>query len=554
MRNFIANDDISIHAVAGTHVVILGFNVSEAARKKLLGFIVERIDITNDNEHRYLYGGPGFPEDMGFKPDETLEALLQVFSWSDFSVKPNQDYNYVLTPVYGELEKPEYRDSVTVTISTEDESSGIHAIYFNRGAAASNAYATRFDNLPPDEVPNNEAYEWLSRGLEEALLAFIAKANDINCGLRGALYEFNYKPVLNGLGRAAHTYGADVKVIYHNRGDENAEPSKANREAIAATQIEDIVIERNTNSFIAHNKFIVLLRNGQPVEVWTGSTNITEGGIYGQSNVGHVVRDPKIAQTYLDYWEELSKDPEAKDLRKWTDINTPLPDEDSKDPYIKPIFSPRGDSSALEWYGKQIEQADQSVFLTAAFGVSGLADAFKTPNDNALRYILMESKGSGSTYDDIKVVGSNRIALCGSKAQNEFEDLLEEQYGSKGTKGLNSHVFYVHTKYMLVNPLTDDPLIISGSANFSNASTKENDENMVIIRGNTRLADIFLGEYMRQFNYYYYRQFNKKIVDIDGDTTLHGKFIVNDDSWTDSYFVEGSSNMKERLLFAQTNL
>ena len=42
----------------------------------------------------------------------------------------------------------------------------------DRGAAASQAYARRFKNRPPDRRRNPEAYPWLSRGLEEALLAF----------------------------------------------------------------------------------------------------------------------------------------------------------------------------------------------------------------------------------------------------------------------------------------------------------------------------------------------------------------------------------------------
>ena len=39
---------------------------------------------------------------------------------------------------------------------------------------------------------------------------------------------------------------------------------------------------------------MVLLKGQQqtPAEVWTGSTNISDGGIHGQTNVGHWVRDP----------------------------------------------------------------------------------------------------------------------------------------------------------------------------------------------------------------------------------------------------------------------
>jgi hypothetical protein len=78
-------------------------------------------------------------------------------------------------------------------------SAPVHTIAFNRGAASSQAYATHFGNKPPNEVPRREAYRWLSRDLEEALLAFIGQASESSWTLRGPLYEFSYPPVLEAL-------------------------------------------------------------------------------------------------------------------------------------------------------------------------------------------------------------------------------------------------------------------------------------------------------------------------------------------------------------------
>ena len=72
--------------------------------------------------------------------------------------------------------------------------------------------------------------------------------------------------------------------------------------------------------------------------------------------------------------------------------------------------------------------------------------------------------------------------------------------------GLNSHVRFVHNKFMLIDPLSDDPIVVGGSANFSDASTRRNDENMVITRGNTRVADIYLGEFMRLYSHHAFRE------------------------------------------------
>jgi hypothetical protein len=65
---------------------------------------------------------------------------------------------------------------------------------------------------------------------------------------------------------------------------------------------------------ISHNKFVILLKDGEPLEVWSGSTNVTEGGIYGHANVGHRIGDRKVAAAYLDYWMQISLNPSRPDI------------------------------------------------------------------------------------------------------------------------------------------------------------------------------------------------------------------------------------------------
>ena len=56
-----------------------------------------------------------------------------------------------------------------------------------------------------------------------------------------------------------------------------------------------------------------------------------------------------------------------------------------------------------------------------------------------------------------------------------------------------------------MDPLGADPIVVTGSANFSKASTTDNDENMLLIRGNKRVADIYFTEFNRLFNHYYFQ-------------------------------------------------
>src|SRR2546425_1012327 len=71
--------------------------------------------------------------------------------------------------------------------------------------------------------------------------------------------------------------------------------------------------------------------------------------------------------------------------------------------------------------------------------------------------------------------------------------LKEELYRPKN----DGFVFFIHTKFLLIDPLSDDPLVCSGSANFSTGSLLQNDENMLLIRGDTRVADIYMTEFDR---------------------------------------------------------
>jgi len=527
---------VSLNVIAGTHVVLLCLDVDTDARKELLGFFLNRTDsITEELIH--LRGSKEF--EGGSKEDT---KLIQAFLWGDYTAIPNTKYEYSATPVYGTPSNMRYGDEITIEISTENPDSGTHGVFFNRGTVGQ-AYAKKFKNKNPEKVPNNEAYRWLSRGLEEAMLAFIGEAKNKDYALRVAAYEFDHIPVIQALYDAS-IKGVDVKIVYDRskRGPwENTDKAIVN-----VPGVEKLMIPRTANSSIKHNKYIVLLYKGKPKEVWMGSTNFTKGGIFGQSNVGHIVRDEKIAEAYFEYWARLSKDPQMKEIRPLNESHTPTPKKGVAKG-ITPIFSPRPDLSVLEWYGKQIKDAKQSIGFTAAFGVNQDFATIMSRENNALRYILLEHEGN--TFNDFKDTPNNRIALGAILHEEDIEEEGLKDWEAEHLTGLNDHVKYLHTKYLFIDPLTEDPILITGSANFSEASTKNNDENMIIIRGNTRVVDIYLTEFMRLFNHY---KFRDQIANHGLDEVYFSDHLAEDNSWTNIYFKEGTQHYMERELFKGT--
>ena len=545
MRTTKKKSGIRVQAISGTHVVVLGMSATKTARKKLLGFAIRRHDLTEDE--RYWLRGQKTFEDVEPNPDagqsfSLLEHPIQSFRWADYTAKPNHEYEYEIVPMRGAPKNLVAGDPVTVKISTESEGreGETHDVYFNRGVAGSQAYARRFKNKKPDDLPPQEskkALEWLSRGLEEALLTFIETASGSAFGLRAAVYEFNHDPILDAFKRA-HDDGADVHIIYDAR---KKHPQASTRKALRRAGIPaTITTKRETGSAIAHNKFVVLLKNDKPIAVWTGSTNLTRSGMYGQSNVGHIVRDPTIAQAYLDYWNELSADPNYPPLRAWNQALTADPTDFPKQGTTV-LFSPRKGLGTLEWYAEMLGKAQASAHMTAAFGVHDLFENVLGKRKKHLRYVLLERRDEDQdTWTRDKDV---RTAIGSKISGDALFGWLHEQL-----TGFGVHVRYIHNKFMLIDPLSDDPVVITGSANFSPASTTYNDENMLVIRGDTRVADIYLGEFMRLFSHHYFRELARKQQ--GEEASIRKLYLEPTDKWTSEYFKPYSVKSKERQLFS----
>lgn len=507
-------DDFKVLAISGTYVVTLGYHLPENLCNGLLGFSIHRKS-DQDNKAFYLEGmkcfaetDPGFPAGSLYPTDK---QPIQGFQWADYSAEPGVTYTYTVAALKGSpANLTEFR-SVSIEITTEKPDSVHHDVYFNRGTAASQEYQRRFgDKKPKDVIPKEAAFAWLSRGLYEAMTKFV---NDTVAGvhsLRIAAYEFNYEPFLEILKEVSDKLG-DVQIVYDAR---KADPRDKNEAAISNTGIGSICTPRKQGvSYISHNKFIVKLENGTPVEVWTGGTNFSEGGIFGHSNVAHVVKDADIAKKYLDYWDTLHADLKMGPMKKKVEELTGIP----SNPPIEGtslVFSPRTNLDALNYYADLATQASGGLFMTFAFGMNKVFKDVYRNSQAPFRLALLERKtrsykkaqaaeqaADEQEIQDLRNMPENVFAIGNFIRTNKFDGWVEEHLSD-----LNPMVKYIHNKFMLIDPFSDDPTVIAGSANFSDASTTNNDENMVVVKGNKRVADIYLGEFMRLFSHYSFRE------------------------------------------------
>ena len=105
-------------------------------------------------------------------------------------------------------------------------------------------------------------------------------------------------------------------------------------------------------------------------------------------------------------------------------------------------------------------------------------------------------------------------------------------------------------EYLLIDPLGDDPIVISGSANFSDASTRNNDENMLVIRGDQRVADIYLGEFMRLWRHHRFRYIENKRAEEGQDDEYEPNYLDPTPKWANLYYKRGTVKFKKRKAFA----
>jgi phosphatidylserine/phosphatidylglycerophosphate/cardiolipin synthase-like enzyme len=562
MRTTVTGPQLKAAAYAGTYVVVLAWDTVDGetpARLDLLGYAIERTELDsdgNDVERYWMRGIKRFKDkDKGLPPGvpvSTAEHPIQSFLWADYTAKAGTRYRFRIVPLYGTVKNPKLDEAAAVVLEVTAEIEGDrpvgdaddivrHDIFFNRGVIGSQAYAREFGNRPPDaDDPRSNEMKWLSRGLFEALVRFIGLATD-GMGLRGALYEFHYQPVANAFTKAIEA-GADVKIVY------DAESSyKADNEAtIATARLDDYgaVIPRTVSEGIRHNKFIVLLHGDRPVAVWTGSTNISAGGIFGHSNVGHVVWSEEVAAKYLDYWKRLAQNLTPTRLRAPNRASTPTPQGPTAKNSVIPLFSARDGKDSketLQWYADRLAGARELSCITFAFNIDVAFQKVLSQNNDVLRYVvkddpLGESESIGHDRDVIFAAGAYL-------AEGALANFLRER-----SNPLNRNR-YIHSKFMLVDPLSDDPLVVTGSANFSLPSQRINDENMLVIRGDKRVADIYFGEFMRVFDHHYARYIVRLLSDEGRANPEAGYLKERTSDWLPSHFNPASYKSKRRGYF-----
>ena len=183
--------------------------------------------------------------------------------------------------------------------------------------------------------------------------------------------------------------------------------------------------------------------------------------------------------------------------------------------------------------------------MTFAFNLDAVFQDVLASRSDVLRYAVFDKTLNEDVEQLIHRSGSTVIAAGAILKKNDLEFFLGERL-----TGFNRNR-YIHDKFILIDPLGDDPVVVTGTANFSKPSQSTNDENMLVIRGNTRVADIYFGEFMRVFDHLYARYVVAKLRDTDKADPDAGYLKDTPAKWQRAHFTPGPKERRRRFFMGE---
>jgi phosphatidylserine/phosphatidylglycerophosphate/cardiolipin synthase-like enzyme len=242
----------------------------------------------------------------------------------------------------------------------------------------------------------------------------------------------------------------------------------------------------NHRTGIMHNKFIIFdAQSTDPNDplVWTGSTNITDGQINLDANNVIIVQDQSLARAYQIEFEEMwggsGDEPDEAKALFGSEKRNNTPHEFMIDGnYVECYFSPSDGVNSKIVDVINTANNDLSVatmLMTRTEMANAIAD--RKSAGVAVNVITNAEGNNNSTV--------NQILTTSLTTHNTFDDV---------STGI------LHHKYMIVDQYdpASDPMVFTGSHNWSAAADNDNDENTLVVH-NATLANVYYQQFVHRF-------------------------------------------------------
>ncbi|HEY2558661.1 MAG TPA: phospholipase D-like domain-containing protein [Caldimonas sp.] len=544
-----------------------------------MGFAVYRIDAAGkETALPSMAVFPGFTS----RPGQTTASFpVQKFYWKDPYARLVADktgsrrFRYRIVPLAGQ---PAALKPMTVAfvISNEIEISatvapGLRAV-FNRGLISTQRISNALGGKPSKAAllaaiakPGGALRTSLAGDMTAALLDFVGRASS-GGALYAALYELGDDELIGALekvGKRLHLVLSNPSASDGQSASAITDGNAASRQRLAKTagQLIDRMLP---DGQIGHNKFVVHVdAHGKPAAVLFGSTNWTSTGLCGQTNNTIVCDDAKLARRYHEYWKQLARDtvaaagdPKALQraaLRSWDATSKSFALAGAK---ATSWFSPNTPAKRatiakekrppdMEEVAQLIGAAQQAVLFLAFYpgspSVANWAGAAQKANKSLfVRGCVTHPSAAESFYYELHGSGP-------AKGSHQDPRVIQAQaLGDNIPAGWKKEILsagfaVTHDKIVVVDPFSDGCAVITGSHNLGHRASFNNDENLVIVRGQRALAAAYATHVLDIYDHFSWRwtlQSQSKARAV-AEATLS----LDSDEWQSRYF-DAKGNVK----------
>lgn len=578
-------------AIANNDLVYLWWSYSGKI-PGCLGFTIRRLQ----------KGKPpvALPAFVGFKPGKKGETPpvkkpttdywpIQSYQWKDLFVPEETEVEYEIVPVRGTpgkklVEIPGL--SVRTNPVKATDRIGNARVVFNRGIISTQSLSNK---LPKGKggtpssaalrkhiaTPGDKIREGLAGEAIGALTSLFDRARKDGGKCYCALYELTDPELVAALKKGK----GSVEVILSNADtteeneegkqqkvyDGTNEQTRADLHKALGKALHDRLLAKGT--YIGHNKFVVYVnKSGKPKSVLTGSTNWTPTGLCAQSNNILIIEDDAIASRYMDYWNRLLED-DAEQGAEFRAENAKVPPDlrlSKKQGEVRVWFSPNTRQKTKPAKNPSAPPDMTEVFEAISNAKHGaLFLLFSAGAPSILQQLTDVSKERGKAGEVFFVRGAISDAkTAGQFATRIYNDSLLKAPNTliTGIAGIPDQFSYwekelaklghavIHDKVLVIDPFSDDCVVVTGSHNLGYKASYSNDENLCIIRGNRAIAESYVAHVLDVVNHYNWRN---KLSEKKKNQESPGKAFTDldeTDQWQDKYF-KGSFLANRDLFF-----
>ncbi len=373
--------------------------------------------------------------------------------------------------------------SISATVATDTAKSSVGA-YIT--ASNSTGKMKIYFNTPVDNtVSSGTNAISIPQAVDDTLIAYINRAKQ---SIDIAIYSFSNDGLSNmstALNNAA-TRGVNIRIIYCGT---TTDPAIAELNSTIHTLQGPGANNTTypTRNGIMHNKFMIVDVNstnaGDPL-VWTGSVNWTSDNMNTDANNVIIIQDQSLARTYLAEFEEM-----------WGSNTLTANAAKAKFGSDKANNTPHQLKVGGKWmecYFSPSDNVNVEIINRIKTANSDMEAAVMLITRKEMAYAISDASKAGasikflvSSFSDEILPGTGTPPVPDSTVYRVLTQSCA-QFGDYTGGGI------MHNKYMIIDQgnTASDPMVWTGSHNWSAGANTSNDENSIVIHDAT-VANIY---------------------------------------------------------------